>query len=187
MKKPNPASLAFFMVLLLMGCWVITPVGAESKHTGPKEKVDAVSAIHISSDTVKSDQRMKWVEFTGNVRATQEDVVITADRIKIFYKSLLDDASSITNTIEKIIAQGNVKIVFDKKTKKAVAEKAVYIADEKVLRLSGGNPTVWYGKNMIQGKKITVFQAEDRTLVEGAENQQVDAVVYTREKGGVIK
>lgn len=92
-----------------------------------------------------------------------------------------------SGTIEKIIAQGNVKIVFDNKTKTAMADQGVYLADQKVLELSGGDPRVWSGKNMIRGKKITLFQAENRTLVEGAGEDQVEATLSVKKGEGLTK
>ncbi|MEE9401579.1 MAG: LptA/OstA family protein, partial [Desulfobacteria bacterium] len=130
--------------------------------------------------------KMNLVEFLGNVVATEDDVVITADRMRIFYRSG-GDASPGAGTIEKMISEGNVKIVFDNKTKTAVAEKAVYLADVKVLELSGGDPKVWSGKNVVRGKKITLFQAENRSLVEGAGEDQVEATLYVKEGGGLTK
>jgi lipopolysaccharide export system protein LptA len=117
---------------------------------------------------------MRWLEFTGNVRASQEDGVITADRIKVFY-TFHDYRSGTATKVEKIISKGNVRIVLDGKSKTAVAEQAVYTADPEMLVLSGGRPTVWSGNNVIEGEKITLFLAEDRTLVEGGEGTQVDA------------
>jgi lipopolysaccharide transport protein LptA len=130
---------------------------------------------------------MGWVEFTGNVKATEEDAVITADRIKIFYKSDDSETSTAATRIEKIVSRGNVKILFDNKTKTAIAEMAEYNADQQVLILSGGDPTVWSGKNVVSGKKIILFQAEDRTVVEGDGKEQVKATFYTEGEGGLVK
>jgi lipopolysaccharide transport protein LptA len=118
--------------------------------------------------------------------ATEDDVVITADRMKVFYKPG-GDTSLGAGTIEKIISEGDVKIVFDNKTKTAVADRAVYLADQKVLELSGGDPRVWSGKNIVRGKKITLFQAENRSLVEGAGKDQVEATLYVKEGGGLTE
>ena len=68
-----------------------------------------------------------------------------------------------------------------------MAELAEYTADQQVLVLSGGAPTVWSGENVIHGKKITFFQAEDRTVVEGDEKERVKATFYNQGEGGLIK
>jgi lipopolysaccharide export system protein LptA len=56
-----------------------------------------------------------------------------------------------------------------------------------VLELSGGDPKVWSGKNIVRGKKITLFQAENRSLVEGADKDQVEATLYVKEEDGLKK
>ena len=173
-------------VFLCLALTTTSPVSSEPVGTAPKDNAAPARPIHITSDAVESDHTMGWVEFTGNVKATEEDTVITADRIKIFYK--LDGASSTGATrVKKIVSRGNVKILFDHKTKTAVAETAEYTADQQVLVLSGGTPTVWSGDNVIHGKKITFFQAEDRTVVEGDGKERVKATFYTQEEGGLIK
>ena len=42
--------------------------------------------IHISTDMLVSDQESMYIEFIGNVRATRENAVVTAHRLKIYYK-----------------------------------------------------------------------------------------------------
>ncbi len=192
MKCSHHVKLLLFALVFLLAWGVTRPVASEPRGRAPEERrtaeeeKDPGSPVRITSDTMKSDHKEMWAEFIGNVRATQEDVVVTADRIKVFYGSD-EDASEGTAAIEKIISQGNVKIVFDNKTKTAVAEKAVYTADERVLVLSGGNPTLWTDKDMIRGKRITLFQTENRTLVEGGDTQQVEATFHTNGQGGLIR
>jgi lipopolysaccharide export system protein LptA len=185
MKTPDHTKSALLIVLLCLG-YPGPPVLAETQATGSEKHGEAETAIRITSDRLESDHKMRWVEFVGNVMATQEDVVITADRMKVFYKSG-GPVSTGAGAIEKIVSRGNVKIVFDNETKTAVAERAVYLADQKVVELSGGEPRVWSGKNVVQGKKITLFQAENRTLVEGAGKDQVEATLYVKEGEGLMK
>ncbi len=185
MNRMDYTKSALLIILLCLG-YPVSPVLAESPKTGCEKHAEAKTPIHITADRLESNHKQRWIEFIGNVMATQDDVVITADRMKVFYK--LGGHTSIgAGTIEKIISQGNVKIVFDNESKTAVAEKAVYLADQKVLELSGGDPRVWSGKNVVRGKKITVFQAENQTLVEGAGKDQVEATLYVKEGGGLIK
>jgi len=185
-NRPDYTKWALLIILLCLG-YPAAPVLAESRMmTGGQEHGEAETTIHITADRLESDHKMRWVEFIGNVMATQDDVVITAGRMKIFYKPA-GHTSMAAGTMDKIISQGNVKIVFDNKSKTAVADRAVYLADKKVLELSGGDPRVWSGKNIVRGKKITLFQAENRSLVEGAGKDQVEATLYVKEGHGLIK
>jgi len=182
--RGNIKRLLFIILLCLV--YPSALISAEPQVTGSEEEGSAETAIRITADRLESDHKMSLVEFSGNVVATQDDVVITADRMKIFYKSS-GDTTIGTGTIQKVISEGNVKIVFDNETKTAVADKAVYLVDEKVLELSGGDPRVWSGKNIVRGKKITLFQAENRSLVEGASEDQVEATLYVKEGEGLTK
>lgn len=177
--------------LFLVGL-VVWGVGADWEEgwasEAPGAENSAGSPIHITSDSVRSDQKARWVEFIGNVRAVQEGGIITSDSMKIFYRAGGDQSEKVaTQAVEKMVAEGNVKIVFDNKTKTAMAEQAVYTAGDKVLVLTGGNPTVESGRDVIRGKKITLFQAENRTLVEGDQKEQVEATFYSQGDGGLIK
>jgi lipopolysaccharide transport protein LptA len=177
--------------LFLFGL-VVWDVGADWEEgwasEAPGAENSAGSPIHITSDSVRSDQKARWVEFIGNVRAVQEGGIITSDSMKIFYKPGGDQSEKVaTQAVEKMVAEGNVKIVFDNKTKTAMADQAVYTASDKVLILTGGNPTVESGRDVIRGKKITLFQAENRTLVEGDQKEQVEATFYSQGDGGLIK
>ena len=64
--------------------WAISVLASEPGVAETKEKTDPSTPVRVTSDSVKSDHNMRWVEFIGNARAAQQDVVITADSIKIF-------------------------------------------------------------------------------------------------------
>ena len=62
-----------------------------------------------------------------------------------------------------------------------------YLAEKKVLELHGEDAKVWSGKNVVRGKKITVYYTENRSLVEGATGDQVEATLFVKEGGGLIE
>jgi len=179
---------AALLSILVTAGGMITPMALPAENTALQGGKTSGGPIHITSDKVTSNQNESWVEFIGNVKAIQDDGVITADTIRIFYKSSGAATQGVSSaTVERMIAQGSVKIVFDNASKTAVAQKAVYTAHDKVLVLSGGDPTVWSGQDIIRGKKITLFQAENRTLVEGDEKNQVEATFHSQGEVGLIK
>ena len=140
--------------------------------------------VYITSDNMIAESEAKYAEFTGNVRAVQEDTVITADRLKIFYKKVEDNNENLTSdegSIEKIVSSGNVKINFDDKV--AVAQHAVYTSETGVLVLTGPNSKVTSGTNFVSGEKITIYRTEDRMTVESGNKKRVEAVFYSKEKG----
>ena len=140
--------------------------------------------IHITADKLISDNEVDYAEFIGNVRATQEDTVITADRLKIFVKKNPDNTGAPgigTESINKIIASGNVKINFDNRL--AVTRQAVYNTETGVLVLSGENSKIVSGGDSISGEKITLYRTTGRITVESGEEKRVEAVFYPGEKG----
>jgi lipopolysaccharide export system protein LptA len=140
--------------------------------------------IHITADKLISDNEHDYAEFIGNVRATQKDTVITADRLKIFVKKNPDNKGTPgvgAESIDKIIASGNVKINFDNRV--AVTRQAVYNTKTGVLVLSGDNSRIISGKDSISGEKITLYRTTGRITVESGKEKRVEAVLYSGEKG----
>ena len=162
------------------------PLLAEPSVSAPPEESEPKAPIRITADRLESVHQQGWVDFIGHVQATQADVVMTADRMRVFYQ-YKDDSSEEVAKIQRIVSEGNVRIVFDNETRTAEADRAVYEADQQVLELSGGDAKVWSGKNIVRGKKITVFYAEKRSVVEGAGQDQVEATLFVKEGNGLMK
>ncbi len=139
--------------------------------------------LHITADRMIIDSEANYAEFAGNARAVQGNLVITAQKLKIFFKddSNIDrEPAAGEESIKKIIADDNVRITFDNRI--AVAEKAMYLTDEKVLVLSGRDSKIIMGKDSITGTKITFYRADGRIKVEGSSEERVKAIFYTGEK-----
>jgi len=140
--------------------------------------------IHIVADVLTSNSEARFAEFTGNVRATQGDTVITSDRLKIFYTEGLAESkgsSSGEGAINKIVASGNVKISFDNRV--ATAQEAVYNSESKILVLSGPQSKIVSGTDSITGEKITYNRSDGRITVEGGRNSRVEAVFHSGSGG----
>ncbi|MDQ1330901.1 MAG: lipopolysaccharide export system protein LptA, partial [Thermodesulfobacteriota bacterium] len=75
----------------------------------PREPVK--EKIHVTADSLSSDNDSKSAEFIGNVQATQGAFVIKSDRLKIYYKESPESkaAPGTADSIEKIVATGNVE------------------------------------------------------------------------------
>jgi len=162
-------------IFIIIAGFMVSSAFAEEENLKENKKV------YITSDKLIADSEAKWAEFIGNVRAVQEDTVIIADRLKIFYKKIENDNSiSDKESIEKIVSSGNVKINFDDKV--AVSEHAVYTSETGVLVLTGPNSKVTSGTDFVSGDKITFYRAEDRMTVESGNKRRVEAVFYSRDK-----
>lgn len=103
------------------------------------------------------------MDYEKNIAVFHQEVVVedprmkmTADKMTVFFKP-------DSKTIEKVVAKGRVR--FKKETKSAMAESAVYTANDGRVVLTG-NPKVKKGQDVIAGEKITFFRDDQRMLVE---------------------
>ncbi|MDL1967461.1 MAG: hypothetical protein LWW97_02655 [Deltaproteobacteria bacterium] len=162
--------------LVIIAGFMVSSAFAEGEELKENKKV------YITSDKLIADSEARCAEFIGNVRAVQENTVITADRLKIFYKTVEDNNKNLISdegSIEKIVSIGNVKINFDDKV--AIAEHAVYTSETGIIVLTGPNSKVTSGTNFVSGEKITLYRAEDRMTVESGNKKRVEAVFYSKE------
>lgn len=150
-------------------------------HTDNSHKEDK---IHITADRLISNSKANYIEFIGNVRATQGTTVITSNRLKIFHKSGLEEGENPImgeESIERIVASDNVKMRFDNRV--AVTQQAVYTTENRILVLTGANSKITSGENSISGPKITLYRADGRITVEGSDEERVEALFYSGENG----
>lgn len=178
--------LFFATAFMLLAGLIATPSGNadEKRHDTDTRNLAKDQKIHITADKLISDNNANYAEFIGNVRATQEETVITADKLKIFFKKKPQNKKSPTvgtESINKIIASGNVKINFDNRV--AVTPQALYNTETEVLVLSGDNSRIISGNDSISGEKITLYRTTGRITVESSGEKRVEAVFYSGEKG----
>jgi lipopolysaccharide export system protein LptA len=139
--------------------------------------------IQIVADELISYNDEKYAEFLGNVKVTQGDFTINADKLIIHYEGeLLENKKKSSNeeVLKKIIAVGNVKI--DSEQYHAEADKAEYDKAAKTVVLSGENARVVSGKNSITGSKITLNQNSGQVKVESSETKRIKAEFFTKDK-----
>ena len=173
------------VIFLLAASMVISPALAEDISSDPDTTGRKNNEkIHITAAKLISDNTAGYAEFIGDVRANQGDNVITADRLKIFYKKHLPDKSKPVidqESIHQIVATGNVKIKFDNRV--AESRRAVYNTETRVLVLSGADSKIISGNDTISGEKITFYRTDGRIAVEGGHKERVEAVFFGGEKG----
>ncbi len=126
--------------------------------------------IDITADHLSADSAKESVTFEGNVVVTQEDVTVRADRVFAEY-------SREARAVEKITADGNVRVV--QGGREARAARAVFYNIEQRIVLSGG-AEVAYGGNTLKGETMTIYLRENRSVVSGGEGGRVRAVIQPR-------
>ena len=134
--------------------------------------------IRITSDKLNAEVDAGEIEFIGNVKATQAGDVITSDRLKIIYDpdAIKNKTRDIENvTIEKIIANGHVKIVTDNII--AETDRAEYTIKSEVLVLLGEQSRVNQGGHSITGTKFTLHRSQGKLIVEGSGQKRIKATL----------
>lgn len=174
----SPIILSATLVILFSILLTITPSFAEEK----KDIID--SPIRITSDKMTAEKGSSSVEFIGNVQAIQEDSILLADSMKVFFaadkkKNKKDDAQG---NITKIISTGNVK--YTSGERKAFADEAVYTTSDDVLVLKGNAPRLVTGSSFVTGKKITYYRKQDKVVVESDGQKRVEALLNPEDNPG---
>lgn len=179
--RKNRYALAFIAIFsfLAPGAGVLFPVRAVAQNASQEEP------IQIQAETLVADNASRYAEFIGNVKATQGNTQILADRLRIHYRSGATQETGAVGSgedaIEKIVAEGNVTITFD--DKKAVTDQAVYTLDDRRLVLTGQTSKVTSGKDSITGSKIIVERVTGKIRVESSRKQPVEAIFFPGKKG----
>ena len=143
------------------------------------------SPIRIEADRMESTQDQSIIMFSGHVQANQDNLIINADEMKVLYKGGETGQSSetdpgaggLTQQIDSISAQGNVKIVQEDWI--ATGNTMDFNAEKRIVVLSG-NARAWQDQNMVSGEKIILYLNEGRSVVERStqEGERVKAFIY---------
>lgn len=171
--------------MLISICIMVVATAVFAKNTAsPSKPTEQEKPIHIISDRLEADNESNVAEFIGNVRATQGTTVITSDRLKVYYKGSADQIEAAgpgEESIQKIVSTGHVVIYFDNRVAKA--ENAVYIAESRILILTGPKSTLTSGKNIVTGEKITLYRNDGKIHVESGRDGRVEATFFSTGKG----
>lgn len=171
------------ITLFAVTVMLLSPFIWAEEQPNPKDQERIEKQIEIIADQFTTNNEEKYMDFTGDVRASQGDFVITSKRLRIFYKANPKDTETQSDnqeSIKQIVASGDVKISTEKY--KAEADLVEYDLDSTVLVLKGENSKIKSGKNLITGSIITVNRRNGQIKVEGGAQKRVKAVFYSKEK-----
>ena len=151
--------------------------------TAADDEAPTEKQIEIVADQFTTNNEENYMDFTGDVRASQGNFVITADRLRIYYNANPGRTGAQTGTqesIKQIVASGDVKISSEKYD--AEADRVEYDLESMVLVLKGEKSKIKSGKNLITGSIITVNRKNDQIKVERSPEKRVRALFYPKEK-----
>jgi lipopolysaccharide export system protein LptA len=88
-----------------------------------------------------------------------------------------DSLPTVSNrAVRTIEATGHVRI--EKEGGSATCQKAVYFQDEEKIVMTG-DPVAWQRGTRVAGRQITMFLAEDRSVVEGGSHVTIEGEAGT--------
>ena len=138
-------------------------------------KTDKSAPVTVDADQLESLQKEGLIIFTGSVVAKQDNSTQYADRMEVYM-----DAGG--DRIVRTVSTGSVRII-TKDCKMGTARRAEYYdAEQRVILI--GNARVWQDDNVVTGERITIYLAEDRSVVEAGRQERVKAVFYPKKDDG---
>jgi len=130
--------------------------------------------LTIDSDKMERYGKASLVIFSGNVVARRDNSVQYADRLEVY----MDEKG---DRVLRTVSTGSVRII-TKDCRTGTAQRAEYFdLDQRVVLI--GNARVWQDDNVVSGDTITIYVAEDRTIVEGGKQERVKGVFYSQKDG----
>ena len=176
-------------LLLLSLLPVATLTAAQAAvETASHDASDQLGTTVVSQKMTFKNQESQAV-FDGAVVLTRGTLVVYSDRMVVSFRNQDADQKkpaeqakgqvtpakgpdTVSNrAVTQIEAIGRVKIERD--AGNATCQKAVYYRDEDKIVLTG-DPVAWDKGTRVSGKRITMFLAEDRTVVEGGSHVRIE-------------
>jgi len=178
--SPHFKFFFFLPAVAVLGAYSLISLSHASDDLLQKNVKKETNKIRITADRLVGSYDRNYAEFTGSVEAVYGNFIIKSDSLKIYNKrdpEKKEKPKASEESIDKIIANGNVKIWADGKV--ATTQQAVYTTDTMVLVLTGENSTVTSNKNYISGSKITINRSNNTVKVESSVENRVKALFYS--------
>jgi lipopolysaccharide export system protein LptA len=128
--------------------------------------------LTIDSDKMERYGKASLVIFSGNVVARRDNSVQYADRLEVY----MDEKG---DRVLRTVSTGGVRII-TKDCRTGTAQRAEYFDLEQRVTLIG-NARVWDEDNVVSGDTITLYIAQDRSIVQGGKQERVKAVFYAKD------
>lgn len=190
-----------WIYLLLLNALLAAPVSvAGAAESGSQKKGGESPVVSTTITAKKMTVRNKDSQavFEGAVVLTRGPLIVYSDKMVVLFHSENDDAKSnsperriqddkgknsaspkgsdampaVSNrSVSRVEATGHVKI--EKENGNATCHKAVYFSKDEKLVLTG-DPVAWEKGTRVSGKQITMYLAEDRSVVEGGSHVRIE-------------
>jgi len=148
--------------------------GAADAREAKPEEDEKNRPVVVDADQMESLKKEGLVIFTGNVVARRNDSVQYADRMEVY----LDERGE---RVLRTVSTGNVRVI-TRDCRIGTARRGEYDdLGQRVVLI--GNARVWQDDNVVTGERITIYLAEERSVVQGGTQERVKAIFYPKSEG----
>jgi lipopolysaccharide export system protein LptA len=123
---------------------------------GMDDMPDEIGDTEIRANRILYDESKRRVDVLGNVRLRNPQVAMNCSEIHLYLKD--------ANKMDWLEAVGGV--IIQSEDRKALADRATYVADEGKFTLEGQPPMVKQGRNVLTGDRITFWHKTRALLCE---------------------
>ena len=150
------------------------PPAASNAPKAKDAKDDNALPLTVDADKMERFGKASLVIFSGSVVARRDNSVQYADRVEVY----MDEKG---DRVLRTVSTGSVRII-TKDCRTGTAQRAEYFdLDQRVVLI--GNARVWQDENVVSGDTITIYVAQDRTVVEGGKQERVKSIFYSQKDG----
>ncbi len=184
----------YMWILLLVLSWGFGNhvfVSEAAVAEAPKGAPDQAVGTTVTSQRMTFKNQQSQAVFDGTVVLTRGSLVVYSDRMVVSFRGQESGGNAFpkmadhsresvpvrgpdrvsNREVSQIEATGRVKI--EREAGNATCQKAVYYRDEDKIVLTG-DPVAWEKGTRVSGNRITMFLAEDRTVVDGGSHVRIE-------------
>lgn len=172
----SKSSAALMLLAAVLGAAAGLPVAAPGAAGDGSPGSDP--QVTVTADRLVSDRDARTATFTGRVKVVRGTSSVEADQLTVYYDENTTGTVAAPpgrSAIERIIAEGNVKIRSEDLT--ARTPKAIYSRPAQTIQLLGAGTRVFSGGNSITGTKFVLHMEGERLTVLGGADKRVKAVI----------
>ncbi len=172
-RRCAPALAAALLVM-----WPASGFGQSLDH-------DSSLPIEITADSLEVAQKEQVATFAGDVDAVQGDLVLSADKLRVYYEGKAKKiglATGTGSTIRRIEAEGEVLLSSPQET--ASGDFGVYDVPAKLVTLEG-SVVLTRGDNVVRGERLVMDLATGKSRMVAVETVAEDDKAVKKPDGRV--
>lgn len=155
-------------VTLSLGVLVLVCAGAKAQNLSI-ENHNVNTPIEFSADRLEVRRDGKVAVFSGKVNATQGDLDLKADEVRVFYNENRAPGDgrrqNVTSAVSRIDTAGNVTVRTPRE--QAAGDWAIYDVPRRLMTL-GGTVTLQRGDTVIMGNRLVIDFDSGFSRIESA-------------------